>query len=139
MKRILFLALVVSLTFLKSCSVDDNPAEFQFEFLPIETVEIPAEFNLGNTYTISVTYKRPTTCHSFSNFQYIQEPENVRNISVVNFVTVRGNCETLEEDFLTETFDFSVLDSNPYTFKFWQGKDDNGQDMYLIYEVPVNY
>ena len=138
MKKILFLALVAGLTVFNSCSVDDNTADFQFEFIPIETVEMPEEFNFGDTHTISVTYKRPSTCHSFSNFQYIQETGNVRTVAVVNFVTSGNNCEALEEDFQTETFSFSVLDAEPYTFRFWQGKDDSGQDIYLIYEVPVN-
>ncbi|WP_046746088.1 hypothetical protein [Kordia zhangzhouensis] len=139
MKKILFVAILVSLFMLQACSVDDNStAEFQFEFIPIESVEMPQEFNFGNTHTIHVTYKQPTTCHSFSNFQYVQEPQNVRNVAVVNFVAIRSDCETLEEEFKTVSFNFSVLDTEPYTFKFWQGKDANGQDMYLIYEVSVN-
>jgi hypothetical protein len=139
MKKILFLALLVSLTLLNSCSIDDeNIANFQFDFIPIEDVEMPQEFNFGETHVISVTYKRPTTCHSFSNFQYIQGEGNLRTIAVINLVTSDNNCETLEEDFQTETFSFSVLNLDPYTFRFWQGKDDNDQDIYLIYEVPVN-
>lgn len=138
MKKILFLALVVSLALFNSCAVDDNTADFQIEFIPIETVEIPAEFNFGETHEITVTYKRLTTCHSFSSFQYVPESNNVRNVAVINFVTLGNDCETLEDDFQSESFSFSVLDTEPYTFKFWQGKDDNGQDMYLIYEVPVN-
>jgi hypothetical protein len=140
MKKILFLALIVSLTFLNSCAVDDNSstANFQFEFIPVESVEMPVEFTLGDTHTISVTYKRPSTCHSFSNFEYIQRPGNVRNVAVVNFVTSGNDCETLEEDFKTETFSFSALDSAPYTFNFWQGKDENGEDTYLTYEITVN-
>ena len=137
MKKIVFLVLLASLTLFNSCSVDDSAADFQIEFIPIETVEIPAEFNFGETHTITVTYKRPTTCHSFSSFQYVPEDNNVRNVAVINFVTFGSDCETLEDDFKSESFSLSVLDTNPYTFKFWQGKDDNGQDMYLIYEVPV--
>lgn len=138
MKKILFLALVVSLTLFNSCAVDDNTTDFQFEFIPIDSVEMPEEFNFGDTYFISVTYKRPTNCHTFSNFQYIQGTGNTRTVAVVNFVTLGNGCEALENVFETETFSFSVLDSAPYTFRFWQGKDDNGEDVYLIYEVPVN-
>ena len=137
MKKIVFLILLVGLALFNSCAVDDSVAEFQIEFVPIETVEIPAEFDFGETYTITVTYKRPTTCHSFSSFNYVPEQGNVRNVAVVNFVTFGNDCETLEDDVQSESFSFSVLDTNTYTFKFWQGKDDNGQDMYLIFEVPV--
>jgi len=138
MKKTLFLALILSFTVFNSCTVDDTTADFRIEFLPIETVEIPTEFNFGETNTITVTYKRPTTCHSFSNFQYVPEDNNVRNVAVINFVRLGSDCETLEDDFKSESFSFSVLYTQTYTFKFWQGKDDNGQDMYLVYEVPVN-
>lgn len=138
MKKILFLVLIVGLLLCNSCAVDDNTVDFSVEFLPIESVEIPAEFNFGETHTITVTYKRPTTCHSFSNFQYVAEDNNVRNVAVINFVRLGSDCETLEDDFKSESFSLSVLYTNSYIFKFWQGKDDNGQDMYLVYEVPVN-
>ncbi|AXG69069.1 hypothetical protein KORDIASMS9_01288 [Kordia sp. SMS9] len=139
MKKILFLALILSSVLFNSCSVDDvaSDIQFQFEFIPIESVEMPSIFNLGSTHTISVTYKRPSTCHTFSNFDYQQQPQNLRIVAVVNFVTPGNNCEPLEEEFKTETFNFSALDLEPYTFRFWQGKDDEGQDIFLTYEVPV--
>jgi hypothetical protein len=138
MKKILFLGLMVSLLFASSCSVDDTTAEFYFELIPVESVEMPVEFIFGATHTITVTYKRPTSCHTFSSFEYVQRPDNVRNVAVVNFVTSGNNCQTLEEDFRTESFSFSALNSEPYTFNFWQGKDANGEDMYLTYEINVS-
>ncbi|PTX60371.1 hypothetical protein C8N46_10615 [Kordia periserrulae] len=140
MKKILFLALIMSLMVFNSCSVEDNVSDiqFQFEFIPIDSVEIPTTFNYGDTHTISVTYKRPSTCHTFSNFEYEQSTGNLRTVAVVNFVTFGNGCEPLEEEFETKTFSFNALSIEPYTFRFWQGKDDDGQDTYLIYEVPVN-
>jgi len=143
MKKILFLALLVSLTLLNSCTPDDeNAANFQFDFVPVESVIMPQAFNFGETHEISVTYKRPTTCHSFSNFQYIQDEGNERTVVVVNLVTSDNDCEELQgdflEDFQTETFSFSALNLEPYIFQFWQGKDENNEDIFLVYEVPVN-
>ncbi|MEM6684291.1 MAG: hypothetical protein AAF617_00735 [Bacteroidota bacterium] len=140
MKKILFLALIMSTVLFNSCSVDDDVSQvqFSFEFIPVDNVEMPMTFNLGDTHTISVTYKRPSTCHTFSNFQYEQHAGNMRTVAVVNFVTFGNDCQSLEEEFITETFSFSALDSEPYTFRFWQGKDTEGEDLYLVYEVPVN-
>lgn len=140
MKKILFLALILSSVVFNSCSVDDVPSDiqFQFEFIPIETVEMPSTFNFGGTHTISVTYKRLSSCHTFSNFQYDQQPGNMRTVSVVNFVTTGNNCQPLDDEFEAQTFSFSALDPDPYIFRFWQGLDDNGEDVYLIYEVPVS-
>lgn len=123
-----------------SCSVDDNVSDiqFQFEFIPVDSVEMPMTFNFGGTHTINVTYKRPSTCHTFSNFEYEQHAGNMRSVAVVNFVTLENDCAPLEEEFITKTFSFNALDTAPYTFRFWQGRDDEGEDMYLVYEVPVN-
>lgn len=140
MRKILFLALIACFTVFTSCSVDDGTVNVQFELVPIENVVIPTEFNLGETYTISVTYKRPTDCHTFSNFEYIAGADNstnIRTVAVVNLFTP-GDCTTLEDNFQTQTFNFNVLDTNPYTFKFWLGKDESNEDMYLVYEIPVN-
>jgi len=138
MRKILFLALITCFTVFTSCSVDDGTVAVQFEAIPIENVLIPTEFNLGDTHTITVTYKRPTDCHTFSNFEYIAESSNVRIVTVVNLFTTGGDCTALTDNFQSQTFNFNVLDTNPYTFKFWQGKDSNGDDMYLEYEIPVN-
>jgi len=35
------------------------------------------------------------------------------------------------------SFDFKVIYTGTYVFKFWQGKDVNGNDLYYIVEVPV--
>ena len=71
MKKIFFLLLIaISVT---SCSVDDDVNDFYYEILPVESVEIPEEFVLGQTYEITVTYLRPTTCHVFNNFYYDSE------------------------------------------------------------------
>jgi hypothetical protein len=136
MKKILSLVLVACFTTFSSCSIDNNSVAVEFEFIPIESVIIPAEFNFEETYTITVIYKRPTDCHSFNNLQYITELSNVRTIAVVNLYTP-GDCTILDNNLQTETFTFNALDTEPYTFRFWQGKDDNGEDMYLVYEIPV--
>lgn len=122
-----------------SCSIDDGANDnLQLEFIPIDSVDIPDEFNFGESHTITVYYMRPSTCHSFSNFQYIAEANNVRTVAVVNLVTQGADCETLTNTVVSETFNFNVLDTEPFTFNFWQGKDPAGQDIYLTYEIPVN-
>ncbi|MEM6718346.1 MAG: hypothetical protein AAF611_03425 [Bacteroidota bacterium] len=140
MKKIVFLAFILSLVAFNSCAVDDtiSDTQFQFQFIPVETVEMPSIFNLGSTHTISVTYKRQSSCHSFSNFQYEQDAGNMRTVAVVNFVRIGDDCELLEDEFETRTFSFSALDAAPYTFRFWQGVDEEGENVYLVYEVPVN-
>jgi hypothetical protein len=36
------------------------------------------------------------------------------------------------------SFNFQVTSTKPYIFKFWQGKDTEGNNIFLEIEVPVN-
>jgi len=142
MKRLFFI--VFALLTLGSCSLNNDDGEvrvgdFYFEYVPITTVEMPTVFQLGETSTVEYTYHRPTTCHSFNDLFY-DVTGNTRTIAVINTVVVGGNpCAQLSEELVTRTFNFSVNSSGPYLFRFWQGvNEENGEDIYLEFEVPVN-
>ncbi|MFI1772694.1 hypothetical protein [Thalassobellus citreus] len=133
MKRLLVLCLTLILA---SCSVDGDSTNYNFEVLPVESVDIPDEFVLGETYPITISYFRPSTCHSFKEFYYLKE-NNVRTVAPINFVVEENNCIELPAALVEETFNFTVTSNGSYIFKFWQGEDSNGDDQYLTIEVPV--
>ena len=135
MKKILSL-LALFLLF-NSCSTDSGP-NYLFEILPITTVDIPTEFTLGQTYPITVHYLKPTTCHHFSSLYYAKDL-NIRTIAVESAVEQGNNCVDLSpaDGAANYTFNFYVTSNGSYIFKFYQGKDANGQNIYLQYEVPV--
>lgn len=129
---------VLSLFFLLfiSCSTDNEETKYHFEFLKIETIVMPDTFILGETYEIKMTYFRPTNCHSFSGFYY-DKNLNVRTIAVQNIVTEVPNCLPLIEEIEEVSLNFYVTNNGSYIFKFWQGTDANGDDIFLEKEVPV--
>lgn len=129
--------LVICLTLiLASCSVDNEGPNYSFEILTVEDVEIPETFTLGETYPITVSYYQPSSCHAFSEFYYSKN-ENERIVAPINYVFEDDNCEVLENELVENTFNFVVTGNGPYTFKFWQGEDADGEDLYLTIEVPV--
>ncbi|MEW4922436.1 hypothetical protein [Algibacter sp. 2305UL17-15] len=137
MKKILILSFLA--LFLSSCELiddDDGDVRFTSEFLPIESVDIPDEFSLGEVYPIKVTYQRPTSCHVFRNLYYAKE-NNERTVAIITAVFERNDCETLTDEMVERSFNFKVTSNGSYIFKFWQGKDDNDEDIYLTIEVPV--
>ncbi|MDU8884603.1 hypothetical protein RXV94_00425 [Yeosuana sp. MJ-SS3] len=136
MKKLVFLCLISILAV--SCSVGDNDSgnNYYFEFLPIETADVPDTMVLNETYQINVTYYRPTICHSFNDF-YFQKNGNERTVAVINRVIESDNCEDLADDLVEVSFNFVCLYSGSYVFKFWQGLDDNDNDLYYEVEVPV--
>ena len=140
MKKLLYIALFSVL--LASCSLDDdsNSQDYYFEILPIEEVIMPDSFIAGNFYTIEYSYKRPTTCYFFNELYYLPEGD-FRTVAVINTVFEETNdlvCETLEDDIQWQTFTFECTKNfGTYVFQFWQGQDENGEDTYLVIEVPV--
>ncbi|GAL78555.1 hypothetical protein JCM19274_1019 [Algibacter lectus] len=134
MKKLLVICLTLILA---SCSVDDDGLDYSFEILPVESVDIPDEFTLGETYPITVSYLRPSNCHSFREFYYLKN-NNERTVAPpINYVFEDNNCEPLENELVENTFNFIVTGNGSYIFKFWQGEDADGEHQYLTIEVPV--
>jgi hypothetical protein len=120
-----------------SCSSGDD-TQYSFKLMPIESVDIPAEFTLGETYPITVHYTVPTSCYYFSSLYYDKDL-NIRTIAIENAIAQRNNCQDLSaaDGTKTYTFNFYVTSNGSYIFKFYQGKDDQGNNIFLEYEVPV--
>ena len=134
MKKIFLLFFICFL--FNSCSVEDE-VKFHYVALPVESVVIPSEFILGQTYQITVKYYKPTTCYGFNGF-YFEKDLNVRTIAVRTVVFEDNtNCEATENLF-EENLSFTVTNNGSYIFKFWQGTNDAGEDVFLEYEIPVN-
>ncbi|WP_406685373.1 hypothetical protein N1F78_06520 [Seonamhaeicola sp. MEBiC1930] len=134
MKRVIILCLTLMAFF--SCSVNDDGANYSFEILPVESVEIPSEFVLGETYPITISYFTPSTCYAFNDFYYLKEL-NERTVAPINYVFDSNDCENLENELTEATFNFYVTNTGSYIFKFWQGENDNEEDQFLTIEVPV--
>ena len=129
------LASLLILFFLfNACSPDDGP-NYTFELLRIDSVDLPTEFTLGQTYPITVHFAYPTSCHYFSQLYY-EKDLNIRKIAVESAIAQRSDC--VETNAPGEyTFNFYVTSNGSYIFKFYQGKDENNQSIFLEYEVPV--
>lgn len=133
MKKLIFIC--VLMLSLASCSVDDTN-DYYNEILPIVSVDIPDEFVMGGVYPITVTYSRPAGCYAFYNFYYTRNL-NERTVAVINTAYPNKDCGMDATSEVEATFNFKVTNNGTYVFKFWQGKDDTGTDLYYIVEVPV--
>ena len=116
--------------------MENDALNYHFETLKIESVELPDTLNLGETHKIKIKYYNPSTCHSFRSFIY-EKNLNTRTIAVQSIVTERDVCFPLNGVIEEEVLNFYVTNNGSYIFKFWQGKNDVGEDIYLTIEVPV--
>ena len=134
MKNFAPLFLIVFLIF--GCSDDDNYHEFHLEYVSVVSADLPDEFIQGNTYRINVTIELPDSCYFYYNqYDYFYEGTS-RLIYPIGHVDDGIACTP---DLRETTFSIPVqaLQSEPYIFKFYQGEDAEGQDMFLTIEVPV--
>lgn len=136
MKKILLTLSFLFALLLTSCNLDDDSYRAPITVLvPIENVEIPEQFVYGETYEINLTYTIPNSCYVFNDIYY-QSESNERTVAIICTVYEEPNC--LQEATSEEvSFNFMANSLDTYVFKFWQGEDENGNDMFYIVEVPV--
>ncbi|MBW2961641.1 hypothetical protein [Mesonia aestuariivivens] len=135
-KVILYVFLILTAA---SCSMDDNSNLYTAqELVSIDSVNLPDTLNFREIHDFEITYKRPTDCHFFDGFSN-EKNENERIIWVVNRVYYDNNtnCQELENELITKKLSFEVIRRDYYIFKFWQGVDEEGENIYLTKEVPV--
>ncbi|MDC6404109.1 MULTISPECIES: hypothetical protein [Maribacter] len=128
-----FFALVLG-----SCSMEDDEPNFNFKALRIESAELPEYFNLNETYQIKVTYLLPDGCTQYEGFDVTMEDTTVRNVVAIGVaMTDLVSCTqaVIQEE---ASFNFIVKYDQPYTFRFYQGENSDGEPEFLEVEVPVN-
>ena len=54
-----------------------------------------------------------------------------------NYVIEQDDCQPITNITRQEVLKFKPTEVGTYTFKFWQGKDTNGDDIFLEIERPV--
>ena len=135
MKKLFLLSVLICSVM--SCDVGgDDSLNYYYETLPIESVNMPDEFTFGYTYEIEMTYLRPTDCHQFNDFYYLSD-ESQRTIAIITTVFTDLTCTPFDYELEEVSFNFQVNSHDSYTFRFWLGEDDNGNDTYHVVEIPV--
>ncbi|MFV8368772.1 hypothetical protein [Flavobacterium sp. LB2R40] len=128
--------LTLFLLTLMSCSMDDDQSNYSYEVLPIDSYTLPQTFTLGQTYEITLKYKKPSDCHYFQGIYYSKEL-NIRTIGIQTGVLENAECKPLTTEPIAVSFNFYVTNTGSYIFKFYKGEDANGANIFEEVEVPV--
>lgn len=137
MRKKFILLFICATALLGGCSVDDEP-NFHFTALRIVSAELPESFELNETYQILVDYNLPNGCSFFEGFDVTQEDTTIRNIVAIG--SVRTDLEPCPDEIVEGQafFNFVVIHDQPYTFKFHQGENSEGEPEFFEVVVPVN-
>jgi|SRR5690606_2895275 len=140
MKKVLMpLVLLVACSWLGSCDLDDDTPNFYFTALKTVDVDIPEAFVFGETYDIDVTYQRPDGCTFFEGFDVTKTAQTDRDVVVVGSVLTdedRACTQAITE--VVATMQFRVIYTGEYHFRFYAGQDEEENDLYLEFTVPVD-
>lgn len=136
MKKLFFLFAFVFT--LNSCSLeDDSPPAYHFEIVPVENFIVPDTFNYLGVHQIKLFYKKPNSCYDLAGI-YFDRHLNERTIALQCVVLNSSNCESYENEIYEVDFNFEVISTETYLFKFYKGKDENGNNIFEEVEIPVN-
>lgn len=132
--------LVVASFSFTACSLDDDDnTNFKYVNLEVLSADVPETFEFGEKYTINVTYANPNTCTYFEGFDIHKHQLTEREVYPIGTELVGSNSDCQESTEEVEvSFDFEVIYKEDYLFKFWTGKNADGEDEYLEIVVPVN-
>ncbi|WP_299156326.1 hypothetical protein [uncultured Tenacibaculum sp.] len=128
------LALIILTLIITSCSVDTP--DYQYKLLEIKDFTVPQSFNYGEVATIKVTYELPSSCYEFHSLYY-QYKETTRIVAIRSLEILGKNCPQVVIEKELE-IPITVSQKEDYLFKFWKGKDNNGEDIFEEKVVPVN-
>ena len=130
---IMIVALSVSVT---SCNDNDDYHDYHLEYIGVTSADLPEEFVYGQTYRINFTAELPNSCYfNYNQYDYIYEGTS-RLIYPIAHVDDGVACTPNIRE-TTYSIPVQALQEETYIFKFYQGEDANGQDMFLTIEVPV--
>ncbi|EAQ42708.1 hypothetical protein [Polaribacter sp. MED152] len=127
-------ALIILSLFVLSCS-EEEPL-FEFSTLPIDEAKTPVSFTYKTSDTIVLKYTLPNACFSFNNVYYEYDRNSrIVGINVIKDLEKTCNQATIEKEI---KLPIHVLQEEDYIFKFYKGKDANGDLIFEEITVPVN-
>lgn len=136
MKHLIPFILIAFLVY--GCNDDDdyNDHDYHLEYTEVISADLPDEFIYGRTYRINITIELANSCEYFYNqYDYFYEGTS-RLIYPIIHIDDGVPC-TLNIREVTFSIPVQALQYEPYIFKFYQGEDADGQDIFLTIEVPV--
>jgi hypothetical protein len=128
------LFLVFTVLMLQSCS--EEAPFFKLVSLPIDEAITPDHFTYRTSDTIVLKYTLPSACFYFKDVYYSKERNTrVVAINVIEDLDKTCNEATIEKEI---KLPIHVLQDKDYIFKFYKGKDTEGNLIFDEITVPVD-
>jgi len=130
-----FIGLAFISLFVVSCLEDEPTVDVTYKYKAIDSVQVGEIHPPRQVTEIKTYFTRNKSCEDFFNYEY-HILGNERTVSVIFSEFEDGSCEEISEPSYS-VLQFKPEDSGVYTFRFWNGSDENGQDIFIIKEIEI--
>ncbi|MBS1549938.1 MAG: hypothetical protein JSS94_08770 [Bacteroidetes bacterium] len=104
--------------------------------LKLDSVKINSDTMMVNSVqSIRTYFTLHSNCEGFYTYQYAKDGME-RKVKTLSYKT-DGVCNSETKAYYTQ-FEFMPESTGTYQFKFWQGKDNAGNDIWLNKQIVVN-
>lgn len=131
--KLVFFGIII---FLISCESNEYSLTL-FESATIENIEAPDELIFEENNTFEVTFKIPTDCHTFSEFEITGSENDLFVDTKLRFQAGNQNCTETTDLLMTQNLEIFVDTEEEYTIKFLVGQSSSGQFQYETFQIPV--
>lgn len=130
-----FSLLIISILVFSSC-LNNNDTNYRFEYIKIDEAKTPTSFTLNKKDTIFLKYSLPNGCYNFNNVYY-EYRDTTRIVAINAIVNLDQNCTLaiIEEEYELVV---NATQEEDYLFRFYKGKDVNGENIFEEVIIPVN-
>jgi len=136
MKRIVLICISGLLSLLLwQCTTHEPDDNYRQVVLPVTAVDLPAKCRVDSVSIFTVHYKKPSTCHMFNGFYY-DKSGMTRIVAVTMVQAMNASCIT-DGTVVSADLKFKPATAGDYTFKFWLGTDNSGNDTFIEQPITV--
>ncbi|SMC61173.1 hypothetical protein SAMN06296427_104248 [Moheibacter sediminis] len=118
-----------------SCLDDEPVMNVTYQYRPIDSIQIDSIYPARQVTEIKTFFTTTNGCQQFFDYDYTILG-NERTVSVITSEIQDGGCTEITES-KSFVLKFNPASSGTYTFRFWNGKDADGQDTFIIREIVV--
>lgn len=118
-----------------SCLDDEPTMNIAYQYRPVDSIQIDSIYPARHVTEIQTFFTTTSGCEEFFDYDYTILG-NERTVSVVTSEIQDVGCTDVSES-KSFILKFKPTESGVYTFRFWSGLDENGQDTFIIREIAI--
>jgi hypothetical protein len=120
-----------------SCNLSDDGDTNHYELGPVKDVTMASAYKVDSISEIIIRYKRPSQCDYLSGYYY--EAQGMTRVCAMEYLkTDHSDCPADTVTYQVP-LKFKPRSIGTYTFKFWDGNNDDGTEHFFVADAVVDH